>query len=503
MLAGELLERSAARFPERAAIVAGDLTWTYRALAERAARAGNGLAGLGLAPGDRVAVLSRNLPDYAALYFGVAQAGMVLVNLSPRMTEREIAALLTRTGATCLIVDPALEPLATAATAKLSLQRIVIGKAFDALVDGASAAPPAAAVSPDDPYCVTFTGGTSGTPKGVVVTQRNRCEIAETVAREFGLSDGDRICVSTPLFHTAGLFVWFQPGIATGCTCVLLPTWDTGAFIDAVAAGASASLLVPTQLSDLLNHERFDPARMRALKRIVYAGAPIAESILSRLSDALPWVEFIENYGQSEIGPGTVRRGSDLPAKAGSIGRAIRGVEMAVLTPSGEPAQPGEVGELASRGPYVLHEYYGDPKTTADLFRYGDGWAATGDAATMDEDGFFTLVDRLKDMIVSGGENIYPAELEMALDKHPDVEECAVFGIPDDRLGEVPAAHVVLRDGAEMTAEALIDFCCGEVARYKRPRLVAFVDSLPRTAIGKIQKNLLREPYWQGGRRRV
>ncbi len=502
MQAGEILRLSAGRSPAVTAVIGGDTVWTYAELDRRADRVAAALAGLGLAKGARIAVLSRNLPDYAALYFGAARAGLVLVNLSARTTRQELARLLRRSTAKCLFYDPALAEAAGAAEA--GCRPIAFGRPFAELLREAPAAVPAVTVRPDDPLCITFTGGTTGTPKGVVVSHRNRCEIAAAIAAEFGLSAGESVCVSTPLFHIAGLFVWFQPAVAAGCSSVLLETWDAGAFFAAVERHAiSATLMVPTQLHDMLHHADFSPERLRTLRRVVYAGAPVPPALLDGLIETLPWVEFIENYGQSEIGPCTVRRGADLPAKAGSIGRAIRGVELAVLRPDGRPAEPGEVGELASRGPHVFQEYLDQPELTAELYKFGDGWLATGDLAVIDRHGFFTLVERLKDMIVSGGENIYPAEIEAALASHPAVSECAVFGIPDPRLGEVPAAHVVARDGGAIAADELIAFCADKIARFKRPRRIELVAALPRTAVGKVQKAVLRAPYWRDGQRRV
>ena len=506
MLAGDLLARSAARDPSRTAIVADDRSLSYGEFDAMANRAANGLAGLGLVKGDRVAVLGQNSADYGALYFGAARAGLISVNLSLRSTAEDLAYILDQTEAAVLVYDPlAQDAVAQARPGRSALRHAIpFGWPLDQAFAGAAAEPPDLPLSPDDPFCMTYTGGTTGRPKGVLVNHRARCELAETVATEFGLAPDDLVSVATPLFHTAGLFVCFQPAIALGCRLHLLARWSAGDFLDAAERHRiNATMMVPTQLGDLIADADFRPERLRSLKRVVYAGAPMPAPLLERLCKVLPWVEFIENYGQSEIGPATVRRGADLPAKAGSVGRALPGVELAILGDDGAELSPGEIGELASRGPYVLTEYYREPAQTAELYKYGNGWVATGDIAVMDGDGFITLVDRLRDMIICGGENLYPIEVETALYDHPAVAECAVFGIPDARLGEVPAAHVVLADGANVTARDLIAFCANRVGRSKRPRRIAFVDSLPRTAVSKIQKNRIRAPYWRGGERRV
>lgn len=506
MLAGEILANSAARNPSATAIVAGGRSLSYAAFDALANRAANALLAHGLRPGDRVAVLGRNLPEYGALYFGAARAGVVLVNLSLRSTVGDLAYILDQTAARVLIYDPVARDRIDQACAGLAELRVCIpfGPALDrALADAADRAPEISP-SPDDPFCMTYTGGTTGRPKGVLVSQRARCALARTVAVEFGFTPDDLVSVETPLFHIAGLFVCFQPAIALGCRIHMSPIWSAESFLVAAERhGISATMVVPTQLRDLIAHTDFRADRLRTLRRVVYAGAPMPEALLDELREILPWVEFIENYGQSEIGPATVRRGSDLPDKAGSVGRALTGVELAILGEDGREMARGDVGELACRGANLLAEYYREPAQTAALYKFGDSWLATGDLAVMDGDGFIKLVDRVRDIIICGAENLYPVEIEAALEAHPSVAECAVFGIPDRRLGEVPAAHVVAAGGERASAEELIEFCADRLGRFKRPRLIRFVDDLPRTAIGKIQKNQIREPYWQGGERRV
>jgi acyl-CoA synthetase (AMP-forming)/AMP-acid ligase II len=211
----------------------------------------------------------------------------------------------------------------------------------------------------------------------------------------------------------------------------------------------------------------------------------------------LPEVKLTQIYGQSEMGVVAVLGHWNLPEKLGAVGRAAYNVDVACVRPDGKPVAPGEVGEMVSRGDNLMIEYYGEPEQTRAFFKRGDGWGWSGDLATVDADGFFTLIDRSKDMIISGGENVYPKEIENALYEHPSVAECAVFGIPDDIFGEVPAAYVALKAGARATAEELSEHCEHRLARFKRPRLFKFVNDFPKTPIGKIQKTILKEPYWQ------
>jgi acyl-CoA synthetase (AMP-forming)/AMP-acid ligase II len=226
-------------------------------------------------------------------------------------------------------------------------------------------------------------------------------------------------------------------------------------------------------------------------------------ALYDRLTEALPNVAFTENYGQSETGPMTIRRAFHPHDRRATSGRPPHNVETKVVDAEGREVPPGVFGEIVTRGTHLLKEYWGEPEQTASLFRGGDGWLWTGDIGVRDADGFITLVDRSKDMIISGGENIYPTEIENALYEHEAVLECAVFGIPDERWGEVPAAHVVLRAGTRVTEDALVAFAGERVARHKRPRFVKFVETLPKTAIGKVQKNVIRAAYWQGRSRAI
>ena len=320
--------------------------------------------------------------------------------------------------------------------------------------------------------------------------------MAETIAASFGLAPDDVICISTPLFHVAGLLVWFQPAVSVGATCVLQNVWEAGDFMGlAETHHVTAVMMVPTQIIDLLGHPAFDPDRLKTVRCIAYAGAPMPPAVLEEAREALPWIEFIENYGQSELGSVTVRRGRELPDKAGSVGKAISSVETAIIVSAGTFADCGQPGELCVRGPGALLEYLNDPEETASLYKYGDGWVATGDIAQIDAEGFVTLVDRVRDVIISGGANLFPTEIENALYQHPAVEVCAVFAIPDARLGEVPATHVVCRNGLQVTEQELVDFCATRLSGHKQPRIVKLVDALPRTAVGKIRKNALRQEY--------
>jgi fatty-acyl-CoA synthase len=507
MLAGELLRLAAARFPDKPALIDGDRSLTFREFDRAANRAAQALLALGLRKGSRAAILSQNAMEFALLYFGAARVGVILATLTTRATPRDVAYMLDKIGAEALFYATPFAAVAHGATDQVvSLKhRIAIDEAsFAAFMAKGRDEAPAVALDLDDPLAMTFTGGTTGFPKGVLVTHRARYTTAVTCGVEFGIDERDVCLVATPMFHAAGLFVWFQPAIMLGCTCVLQGGWTPERFIELVERHAvTGTLLVPTQLADLIAHKDFSPERLRTLRHINYAGAPMPVALYDRLTAALPQVAFTENYGQSETGPMTIRRAFHPHDRRATSGRPPHNVETKIVDPEGREVPPGVPGEIVTRGTHLLKEYWGEPEQTAALFRGRDGWLWTGDIGVRDADGFISLVDRSKDMIVSGGENIYPTEIENALYEHTAVLECAVFGIPDERWGEVPAAHVVLRAEARVSEEVLVAFVADRIARHKRPRLVKFVENLPKTAIGKVQKNIIRAPYWQGRSRTI
>jgi acyl-CoA synthetase (AMP-forming)/AMP-acid ligase II len=490
-------------------VIGDDDVLDYAALDIAADRCAAALLAHRLGKGDRVAVLSGNHPAYAILHFGAARAGVVLVHLSTRATPRELAFMLDRSGARMIFIQPDSAPtLAAARDHGAFLDRVITlhgsiagVEPFDSFFAAARTDTPTPALGPDDLLAITFTGGTTGMPKGVVVTHRARAFSALSGGELFGLHSEDIGIVATPMFHAVGLFVWFGSLIASGATAVLLARWDPEHFISATERWrANAALCVPTQLADLVRSRSFSADRLASLNNIQFAGAPMSPALLDELERRLPHVAFGEHFGQSETGPVTVRHARDPREKRSTIGRPVIGTETRIVDPSGRECAENVVGEIVTRGPHLLRYYWQDDEQTRQAFRYGDGFLATGDLGRRDAERFITLVDRAKDMIVSGGENIYPIEIENALARHHAVAECAVFGVPDPRWGEVPAAHIVLRTGATASAEDIIAHCESETARWKRPRLVVFVDRLPRNAIGKVLKSELRAPYWRDAR---
>ena len=503
---GEVLRLTALRWPAKTAIIDGARGVTFAAIDAAADRLANALVDLGLGIGHRIACLLSNRLEYAEIYFGVARTGAILCHLSHRMTEDDLHYVLDKTAPSAIIVEAQYAERIGAVRARIpSLEHVIVlgsprGNGtldYTEILVAASACHPAIVLSPDDPFGITFTGGTTGFPRAVLSTHRARGWTALAAAFEFNLDETDVALVSTPLFHAAALNIWFQPLVLIGATSVFMPRWDVEAMMDLVERHRiTAMFSVPTQLGDLIRHPKFDAKRLGSLRKVDFAAAPMPPTLFQRLVGIFPEIEFIENYGFSEGGVVSVRPPQFNQSKAASVGRAVLGHEIAIFDADGNALPPGRVGEVVARGPATFAEYYNDPADTARARPGNDGWVWSGDMGYLDEDSFLYLVDRSKDMIISGGENIYPKEIESVVYQHPSVEECAVFGIPDERFGEVLAAHIVLKRDVTATAEEIIAFAAERVARHKRIKLVKFVDTLPKTAVGKIQKNLMRRDYW-------
>lgn len=475
MLFGDLIDRAlASGAGPRPALIDETGTLSFAALDRAANRCAHFLAARGFGPGSRVALCADNRLAYGIAVLGAARAGVVLVHLSTRSSPAETAAALALTGAALMTLEElGAAGLGAGPETRLSLD-----------------------LPPDAPLAVLFSGGTTGAAKGVLVDHHARLVTAEVSADGFGLTAADRVLVSTPLFHTAALFCWLAPAWSRGATVILSGKWSAESFATQVETHrATAAFLVPTQISDLLVALAAD--RLGSLRLICHAGAPMRPDLAERLAALLPSVDVSEHYGLSETGLLTVRRADDPPDRRASVGRAPAPIELAVRGPDGAVLPPGTVGEIVTRGPHLLRDLIGEQRKAA-LFPWGDGWFATGDRGRLDADGFLTLVGRSKDIIVSGAENLYPSEIEAVLGRHPALAECAVFGVPDDRLGEIPIAQVVLRPGMAASEAELLELVLSVLPRHKRPRHIIFAAALPRSAVGKVLKSSLAASYLRG-----
>ena len=509
MLAGDILRLSAQRHPRKTALICDAREISYGALDRDANRFANAILGAGLVKGDRLAVMCANIPEYATVHFGAARTGCVQVHLSIMYGPDEIVQILTRTRARMIVVELEFKAAITSVRDRLpDLERIVVVGAptatdatgFDDFMAGARETDPDVPLRDTEPVGMTFTGGTTGYPKGAVVSHRARAISASVVVMEHELTGEDVVAAVTPLYHAVGLLIWFQAAMLAGCTCVLLRRWDADAFIEACARHRiSAVMTVTVQLAAILDDARFDAAKLSSLRKIGSGGAAVPGSLIDKGRALLPGIRLVDHYGQSETGPLTMLKPWHPAAKNDTVGQPALGVDLKIVDPGGNSVAPGEIGEIIVAGEFMFDGYFENPEETAAYFKNGDGWGWTGDLATIDEDGFIALAGRSKDMIVSGGVNIYPRELEVVLEGHDDVADCTVFGVPDEKWGEALIALVVARNGAAITPDALIAYCDSRLAHFKRPREVRLVDEIPKTPAGKIQKPLLRAAYLDQG----
>ena len=524
MRLGDILRLAAQRDPRKIAIIAGEAQIGYADYDAAANQFAHLLIDSGIRKGDRIASVLFNTPEYGIVHFGNARAGSVLVHISPMYAAPEIARIVERTRPRILVVDATVTDKIDQIRDRLSsVERVIVvcgnsGEDLASAINGFTVDDPGIDIDPADPVAMTFTGGTTGEPKGAVVSHNARYVSAWTTAMEHRVTGGDITGILTPLFHAVGLMIWYQATILAGCTSVMFRKWDPADFIDqAERHGISSVFMVPVQVRDLIKSDRFDAGRLKTLTNIGAGGALTPEGLIAECRQALPHCDYTDHYGQSETGPLTILKPWEAESHRGSIGQAASGVDIRIADDDGNPVSPGTIGELICRGPFLMDGYFENEAETAQYFRKGDGWGWSGDLAVMDADGFITLVGRSKEMIVSGGINIYPREVEIVLENHPAVEDCTVFGVPDARWGEALIAYVVKRpgalgaeagaevgaddgafDGGRLDEDALLAYCTEQLARYKRPREFVFVSNIPKTPSGKIQKPLLRDAYLDG-----
>jgi acyl-CoA synthetase (AMP-forming)/AMP-acid ligase II len=474
--------------------------FSFADLNVRANRAANAFAARGVRPGDRVALLLMNGVEYLESFFGLAKLGAVIVPLNWRLVADELAFILNDSGSTVLLHDPefdaAVDALAGKETTLRETWRVGGGRPgaedYDALRDAASPEEPPCPAGPDDLLFIMYTSGTTGLPKGVMHTHGTMAAASRTVNLTSDMRYGDRYLQMLPLFHVGAL----TPAIACfhrGATLVMLRAFDPARVFPLIAEErVSTGLAVPAMLNFML--AAGDPTQHdhSALRWLMSGAAPVPPALIERYAEL--GIEIHQVYGLTESGgPACLISPEEALAKIGSTGPAFFHTDVRVVDEAGNDVEPGQIGEVIIRGPHVMIGYWNRPDATAETLR--GGWLHSGDLATVDKEGFVFIQDRKKDMIITGGENVYPAEVEAVLARHPDVLECAVIGMPSARWGESGAAVVVCKAGCAPAADDLLRFFDGKLARYKIPRAVHFVDEIPRNPTGKVLKRLLRDRF--------
>ena len=523
ILVGDILEHAVTLYGEQTALIDGDRRFTYREASARVRRLAAGLGDLGIPAGAHIGILANNSFRYWEIYFATHYAGTVLAPLNIRLSAAELEFIMRDGEIRALFVGPEYVDLLNQFRPNLpDLEHVILVSddptvptvpadilPYEAVLADAPLRTPARAWREDDMINLCYTGGTTGRPKGVMLTQRNVVSNAEHVQMTLSFREDDRWLHVAPMFHLADAWACYSI-TNVGGTHVFLPGFTPVGFMETVQrARVTCAILVPTMINFVVNHPQVRDFDFSSLRLLLFGAAPMPPDRILAAREIFGPI-LCQAYGMTETAPVlTAQRLEwlDYDSEAGlarlaSCGREIPGVRVRVVDAAGNDVGPGGFGEIIARGPNVMAGYWRRPEETAAALQ--DGWMQTGDVATIDEDGYIFIVDRAKDMIISGGENVYSTEVENALYEHPAVLEAAVIGIPDEQWGEAVHAVVVLREGAAATADDLIQHCHGLIAGYKCPKSVAIsTEPLPKSGPGKILKTEIRQPYWQGRGRQV
>jgi acyl-CoA synthetase (AMP-forming)/AMP-acid ligase II len=510
---GAKIAKNAQDFPDKTAVIFKDKAFTYAELNDRATRFGNGVRALGLAPRDRVAVILRNRSEYLEIIYGLAKAAVTVVPVNWRFAPEEVRYVIDHSEASAVVVAEEfldkLIPIMDDLT-RVDTNRIIYldstppdgMHAYEAFLDDASNAEIGIESGPKDPFYFGYTSGTTGFPKGAINPHGDWETRMAGLFGLFRLDENDIQLLTMPLFHSNAIASSCGSHYA-GQTTVIMERFTPEEALRLMGRHKTTySSMVPTMFNRIMNlpSEVFEKYDISSMKCFIQSSAPIPFSTKKWIIDHFENAGFHEFYGGTEVGVVTYLAPEEQLERPGSIGRALPVVEIKLVDEEGQEVPQGEVGQLASRPIGGLDlgraaEYYKDEDSTKKYFR--DGWFYSGDMARVDADGFYYLVDRKFDMIISGGENIYPAEIENILYKHPKILETAVIGVPDPDYGEAVKAVLVLREGKTATEEEIILYCREHLAGYKIPRSVDFLDELPKTDTGKILKKILKAPYWE------
>jgi fatty-acyl-CoA synthase len=508
---GENLERAVERFGEREALVVRHqrLRLTYAELDDRVNRLARGLIAAGLRPGDRVGIWAPNCAEWVLTQYATAKAGAILVNVNPAYRTSELEYALRQSGCRVLVAARAFKTSDYAAMIEEvrgglpDLERVVIlgTPEWDELAAGGASEDELrermAALDSDDAINIQYTSGTTGFPKGATLSHHNILNNAFFVGEGCGYDERDRVCIPVPFYHCFGM-VMGNLGCTTHGATMVVPeaAFEPGAVLETVQEERCTSLYgVPTMFIAELSHPEFERFNLSSLRTGIMAGSPCPIEVMKQVIERMHMDEVTICYGMTETSPVSTQTGADdsLEKRTATVGRVHPHLEVKVIDPeSGRTLPRGEPGELLTRGYSVMAGYWNEPERTAEAVD-AHGWMHTGDLATMDEDGYLNIVGRSKDMVIRGGENVYPREVEEFLHTHPDVLEAAVIGVPDERYGEELMAWIRVREGATLDEDDVREFCRGRIAHFKTPRYVKFAAEFPLTVTGKVQKYKMRE----------
>jgi long-chain acyl-CoA synthetase len=488
-----ILTSSAADGPEHTAIKLDDAELTYQQLDGATAHIAGLLREKGVEPGDRVGIMLPNVPYFPVCYYGVLRAGAIVVPMNVLLKKREVEFYLKDPGAKLLFAWNDFRKDAEAGAQDAGAECVVVAPGeFEDLVGSAPAHTDVAETADDDTAVILYTSGTTGTPKGAELTHSNLKRNCEIAGELFDLGADAMVLGALPLFHSFGQTCSMNATVSAGGTLTLIPRFDPEKALEIIQRDSvNVFQGVPTMYGAMLHCDARESYDTSTLKFCASGGSAMPVELLRGFEDAFD-CKVLEGYGLSESSPVASFNHPDREQKPGSIGTPVDGVEMKVVDEDGNEVSQGEVGEILIRGHNIMKGYWNKEDATAETIR--DGWLHTGDMARVDEDGYFFIVDRKKDMIIRGGYNVYPREIEEVLYEHPAVREAAVLGVPHDQLGEEVGAAVTLKDGEEVGAEELRDYVKDQVAAYKYPRRVWFVDELPKGPTGKILKREIEPP---------
>ena len=515
---GAHFDRMAAKYAAREALVVRhqDLRWSWAELKRRVDNLACSLRRLGLEPGERVGIWSQNCSEWVLTQFATAKAGLILVNINPAYRRSELEYALNKVGCKALILSPSfktsnyIEILQSVALDLKTLQTVIrLGKEktdgmlnFDDLLVDASDAEVeqlealGRTLQFDDPINIQFTSGTTGMPKGATLTHHNILNNGYFIGEAMRFTENDRLCIPVPLYHCFGMVLGNLACLTHGATMVYPDGgFDPKSVLEAVQAERCTALHgVPTMFIAVLDHPDFASYDLSRLRTGIMAGSPCPVEVMKRVAEKMNMREVTIAYGMTETSPVSFQSSVDDPLerRVSTVGRIQPHIEVKIVDAEGRVVPCGEKGELLTRGYSVMLGYWNDEEKTREAIDAA-GWMHTGDLATIDAEGYCNIVGRSKDMVIRGGENIYPREVEEFLYRHPKIQDVQCIGVPDDKYGEELCACVVLRQGMSSTEEEIREFCRGQIAHYKIPRYVKFVEGFPMTVTGKIQKYLLRQ----------